>query len=285
MLPLLSMDFGGHRKCRGLQVVPGIRYLILPGLYLGGCAMLAAPPERVIESVLPGLVYNRSCTSTVALQNLADQSVALEIEAHHGSGALAPVAGLAGMSVRLAPGQQGSYKLQMEEETTTGWVKVRERIPSSRASTAVAVSGTTECHDGNELRIAGRDVAYPSQNPWFSGEIADMRGEVILLVNTAEHAARAHACYSAGNLFSVPTAGLPGAELRRICSNTVDVQIPPFGSREFPVEREGNVHFSLRTEGESVVLQGLRALDAAVKIYAVDSTITFGEEVPGSSRR
>ncbi len=185
------------------------------------------------------------------------------------------------MLVHLAPGQLGNYKLQMEEETTTGWVKVRERISSPRVSTAVAVSGTTECRDGNELRIAGRDVAYPSENPWFSGEIAEMKGEVILLVNTSGHVARAHACYSAGNLYSVPTPGLPGAELRRICSNTVDVQIPPFGSREFPVEREGNLHFSLRTEGESVVLQGLRALDAAVKIYTVDSTITFGEEVSG----
>jgi hypothetical protein len=248
---------------------------------LGAWTILAAPPERVIESILPALVYNRSCTSTVALENLADQPVALEIEAHHGSGALAPLAGQSGMLIHLAPGQQGNYKLQIEEETTTGWVKVRERIPTSRVSTAIAVSGTTECREGNELRIAGREVAFPSQDPWFSGEIAEMRDEIILLVNTSGHAARAHACYSAGNLYSVPTAGLPGSELRRICSNTVDVQVPPFGSREFPVEREGNLHFSLRTEGESVVLQGLHALDRAVRIYSVDSTITFGEEVGG----
>jgi hypothetical protein len=251
----------------------------LPALYLGACAMVAAPPERVIESVLPGLVYNRGCTSTVALENLADKPVALEIEAHQGTGALVPLSGLRGMLVHLAPGQQGTYKLQIEDETTTGWVKVRERISSPAVSTTIAVSGTTECRDGNEVRIAGRDVAYPSRNPWFSGEIADMRGEVILVVNTSEHPARAHACYSAGNLYSVPTAGQPGAELRPICSNTVDVQIPPFGSREFPVEHEGNLHFSLQTAGESVVLQGLRALDAAVEIYTVDSTITFGEEV------
>jgi len=237
-----------------------------------------------MESVLPGLVYNHTCTSTVALQNLADQPVALEIEAHHGTGALAPLAGLTGMSVHLAPGQQSSYKVQIEEETTTGWVKVRERIPAPRTSTAVAVSGTTECHDGNELRVAGRDVAFPSRNPWFSGEIADMPGEVILLVNTSGRVARAYACYSAGNLYSVPTAAGPPGELRRICSNTVDVQIPPFGSREFPVQREGNRHFSLRTEGDSVVLQGLRALDAAVKIYTVDSTITFGEEVSSGGK-
>ena len=265
-------------------VVPLVRSLYLPALWLSACALVAAPPERVIESVLPALVYNRACTSTVALENLADKPVALEIEAHQGTGALVPLSGLRGMLVHLAPGQQGIYKLQMDDETTTGWVKVRERISSPALSTAIAVSGTTECRDGNELRIAGRDVAYPSRNPWFSGEIADMRGEVILLVNTSDRPARAHACYSAGNLYSVPTAGLPGAELRRICSNTVDVQIPPFGSREFPVEREGNRHFALRTEGESVVLQGLRASDAAVRIYTVDSTITFGEEVGGGKR-
>jgi hypothetical protein len=205
----------------------------------------------------------------------------LEVEAHQGSGALVPLSGQRGMQVHLAAGQQGTYKLQIEEETTTGWIKVREHLSSPQISTAIAVSGTTECHDGNELRVAGRDVSYPSRNPWFSGEIAEMRGEIILLVNTSEHPARAHACYSAGNLYSVPIAGRPGADLKRICSNTVDVQIPPFGSREFPVEREGNQHFSLQTEGESVVLQGLRALDAAVKIYTVDSTITFGEEIGG----
>ena len=247
-------------------------------LCLGETALLAAPPPRVLESVLPGLVYNHVCTSSVALRNLADQPVMVDFEAHQGTGALAPVTGLAGMQVRLAPGEQGSYKLQIEGETTTGWVKIRERISPPQISTAIAVSGTTECQDGNELRVAPRALAYPSRDPWFSGNIAEMPGEVILMVNTSEHPARAHACYSAGNLFSVPNAGPPG-ELRRICSNTVDVQIPPFGSREFPVEREGNRHFSLRTEGESVVLQGLRALDAAVKVYTVDSTITFGEEV------
>ena len=245
--------------------------------------MFGAPPERILESVLPGLVYNRLCTSSVMLQNLADKPVALEIEGHEGSGALAPITGLAGMQVRLAPGQQNSYKLQIEDETATGWVKVRERISPPQVSPTVAIRGTTECHEGNELRVAPRELSYASRDPWFSGDIAEMPGEVILMVNTSERPARAHACYSAGNLFSVPGAGPPG-ELRRICSYTVDLQIPPFGSREFPVEREGNRHFSLRTEGESVVLQAMRALDAAVKIFTVDSSVTFGEEVTGARR-
>lgn len=258
--------------------MPRLRHRFVLALCLTPWVLPAAPPVHIIESVLPGLVYTRACTSTVALQNLADKPVDLEIEAHQGSGALAPIAGLAGMQVHLAPGQQGNYKLQIDEETSTGWVKVRERISPPQISTAVAVKGTTECQEGNELRVAPRELSYASRDPWFSGDIAEMPGEVILMVNTSDHPARAHACYSAGNLYSVPNTGAPG-ELRRICSNTVDVQIPPFGSREFPVEREANRHFSLRTEGESVVLQGLRALDAAVKIYTVDSSITFGEEV------
>ena len=126
----------------------------------------------------------------MAVRNLADKPVALEIEAHQGTGALVPLAGLPGMQVHLDPGQQGSYKLQIEDETRTGWVKVRERISSPGLSTAVAVSGTTECQDGNELRMAGRDVAYPSQSPWFSGDIAEMPGEVILMVNTSDRPAR-----------------------------------------------------------------------------------------------
>jgi hypothetical protein len=241
-------------------------------------AMIAAAADRVIESVVPGLVYNRVCTSTVVLQNLADRPVAVDIEAHQGSGALAPLAGLTGMRVRLAPGQQSSYRLQIDDDTNTGWVKIREKISPPQISAALAIKGTMECQARDELRVVPRIPAFASRDPWFSGDVSEMPGEVILMVNASDRPAQAHACYSAGNLFSVPNLNPPG-ELRRICSNTVDVQIPPFASREFPVEREGNRHFSLRTEGESVVLQGLRALDAAVKIYTVDSTITFGEEV------
>jgi len=44
------------------------------------------------------------------------------------------------------------------------------------------------------------------------------------------------------------------------------------------VEHEGNSHFSMKTEGDAIVLQMLRPLETGVKIYSVDSTIKFGGE-------
>jgi hypothetical protein len=50
------------------------------------------------------------------------------------------------------------------------------------------------------------------------------------------------------------------------------------------VEREGNSYFSLKTRGDSVVLQMLRPASEGVRIYIVDSTIKFGGEVPDGKR-
>ena len=61
------------------------------------------------------------------------------------------------------------------------------------------------------------------------------------------------------------------------CASTL-VRIPPFASRQFPVEHEGNSHFSMKTQGDAIVLQMLRPLETGVKIYSVDSTIKFGGE-------
>jgi hypothetical protein len=44
------------------------------------------------------------------------------------------------------------------------------------------------------------------------------------------------------------------------------------------VEHEGNSHFSMKTQGDAIVLQMLRPLETGVKIYSVDSTIKFGGE-------
>jgi hypothetical protein len=253
----------------------------LPFLFPFVAVAVAAPPtERLMESVLPALAYGVSCSSTVLLQSLTDTPVMVEVEGHRGSGALVPMAGHANLTTQLDPGQQVTYKLEIEEETTTAWVKVREKIPATRAGPVVALSGTTECRAGDQLRVASRQVAYPMRNPWFSSEITDLRGAVVTLINTSEKAARASVCYSAGNLYSVPSAAQPSSDLQPLCSANSDVQIPPFGTREFPVEHGGNSHFSLKTNGQAIVLQMLRPADSSLRIYTVDSTIQFGEEVP-----
>jgi hypothetical protein len=110
------------------------------------------------------------------------------------------------------------------------------------------------------------------------------RSEVISLINTSENAALASACYSSGSFFSVPTERRP-PEFVPLCSSAIDVQIAPFGSRQFPLDHGGNSHFSLKTRGEAIVLQMLRPSDSRVNLFAVDSTITFGSEAPASQNR
>ncbi len=251
---------------------------ILPFL-LGVVGALAADRERVVESVLPSLDYGGTCWSSIDLQNLGDREVTVEIEPHRASGGLVALAGRKQLTFRLAAGERESYRLEIQEETGRAWVKIRERISSPQLASVIAVNGRAECVEGNNLRSTPREVAYPTRSPWFSGDIEEMPGNVISLVNTSEFAAQASLCYSAGNLYSLPS-GVHGTapELTPICSASFDVQIPPFASRQFPVEHEGNSHFSMKTQGEAIVLQMLRPLETGVKIYSVDSTIKFGAE-------
>ena len=92
-------------------------------------------------------------------------------------------------------------------------------------------------------------------------------------------AALASLCYSVGTLFSVPGETAASRELKPVCTTAFDVQVPPFGTRDFPVEREGNSYFSLKTRGDSVVLQMLHPSNEGVRIYIVNSSIKFGGEV------
>jgi hypothetical protein len=242
-------------------------------LALAATSPASEPQERIVESVLPALAYGPSCWSGLDLHNLGDRPVILEVEAHRDSGALVPLVGHPQVIVRLNPGQSASYRLEIQDETGDAWVKIREQVPSPRLWPVVAVSGTSECVANNQLHTTARQVAYPTRNPWFSGEVSEMPGNVIALANTSERAAKVSLCYSAGNLYSAPSQKI--TQLTPICSNFIEVQIPPFGARQFPVERDGNSDFSLKTQGEAIVLEMLRPVATGVKIYTVDSTIKF----------
>ena len=226
-----------------------------------------------MTSVIPSLAYGRTCSSTMQLRNLSDRTVTVDVEGHRESGALVSLAGLPGTTVHLEPHGKMSYKLDIEEETTAAWAKVRETVAAAGFAPVVSISASTECVIGNQLRTAARGVAYPTRNPWFAGDVAEMQGNLISLINTSESAVRATACYSSGGLYSV--AGTP---LQPICNASVDVQIPPFNSRQFPVSRESNSHLSLKTQGNAIVLEMLRPLGENLRIYAVDSSIKFGDE-------
>lgn len=233
-----------------------------------------------MQSIVPWLDSNSSCWSAVQLQNLGDRKVAAEVEAHKNTGALTPLVGHAGIQVHLSAGEHADYKLQLPEESTGAWVRVRETVPEPQLSPVLAVSGVTEClTDTNELRTTVREVASPVRNPWFSGDVSHGDDGIIALINTSENPAQVWGCYSAGVLYSVPHGDQPAPELTPVCSETIDELVPPFGSEQFPVSRGGNSRFSLTTQGDAIVLQMLRPARSSIKVYQVDSTITFGKEV------
>jgi hypothetical protein len=240
----------------------------------------ALAESRVVESIVPWLAYNSACWSAVELRNLGNREVRAEVEAHKSSGALAPLVGQNGIEVRLGAGERAAYKLQLTEDTSAAWVRVRETVPEPKLSPVLAVSGSTECVASAELRTTVREVAWPTRNPWFSGEVKSGDDGMMALINASERPVRVAGCYSSGILYSVPRNDRPTSEMTPVCSGTIDELIPPFGSRQFPVSREGNSHFSLTTHGDSIVLQMLRPAGSSVKVYRVDSTVTFGKEVP-----
>src|ERR1700749_4313936 len=81
------------------------------------CAVVVHGQERAVESILPELVYGAKCASSIEVRNLGEQAAVIEVEGHRASGALVPLAGRSGNTVRLAAGERGSYKLEIAEET------------------------------------------------------------------------------------------------------------------------------------------------------------------------
>ena len=228
--------------------------------------------------MLPSLEYSPACTSSIELRNLGDRSVRVGVEAHRGSGALVPLSGHSGVNFELLPLDTETFKLAVEGAPDAGWIKVRETVPAG-AAPVIAVKGTTECVVGDQLRRVVRDVAFPTESPWYSGDVGSLQGSEISLINTTDAAVTARGCYSSGSLFSDPSQRA-SAELAPVCSSSFHVQIPPYGTRRFPVQQENSSHFSIHTQGCAIVLEMLRAVDASVRLYKVDSTIQFGSEVP-----
>jgi hypothetical protein len=242
--------------------------------------ILAQTQERVVESIVPWLVYNSDCSSAVELQNLGDRESPAEVEAHKSSGALVPLVGHSGNSMRLSAGEHAEYRLQIAGETDGAWVLIREKIPSSQRAPVLAVSGVTECAAGEKLNSTVREVAWPIRNPGYSSDVKHGDDGIIALINASERPVSVWGCYSSGSLYSVPRNDRQ-SELMPLCSDRINEWVPPYGTRQFPVTRGGNSHFSLSTRGDAIVLQMLRPAATGAKAYKVDSTITFGEEVPG----
>jgi len=241
-------------------------------------ALPACAQDRTIDRVLPALAVGKACTSSIQLQNLGERPATLAVEAYDENGALVALKGQTAIAVELAPRERKTYRLELPDETLGAWVRVRETLAAAEFSPVVTVSGSTECVAGNELRTVAREVAFPMRNPWFEGDVSELPGDLLAVVNASARPATASLCYSAAIFYSVPD-GRRGGELTPVCTASFAVQIPPFSARQFPVEREGSSRFALRARGAAVVLQMLKPQGDHVRIYAVDSSIKFGGEV------
>jgi hypothetical protein len=247
-----------------------LRYSLL----LAVSALCAGQP-RVIESVLPGLEYSAACASSIELSNLSRRPVRVAVEGHYATGGLAPLSGHDGMQVELAA--LGRVSLRLESASGAAWAKMREMVAAGE-SAVVAVRGSTECLVGEQVRTMGREAAFATTNPWFAGDVTELPESEVALINTSEAAVTATGCYSSGTLVAQG-----GGELEPVCSSSFRVQIPPFGSREFPVRAGESTHFSIRTQGRGIVLRMMRPVEPSVRLFRVDSTIQFGGEAPGAA--
>ena len=200
-------------------------------------ALPVCAQQRTIDRVLPALAAGKDCTSAIQLQNRGERTVTVAVEAYGENGALVALTGHPAIAVELAPHERETSRLQLPDETTGAWVRVRETPAAAPFSSVVTVSGSTECMAGNELRTVAREVAFPMRNPWFEGDVSELAGDVLAVVNTSAQPATVSLCYSAAAFYSVPD-GRRGGELTPVCTASLAVQVPPFSARQFPVEQK-----------------------------------------------
>jgi hypothetical protein len=250
---------------------------LLLAVCTGGFAT-GAGQERLLVSVLSPLAYGPNCWSSVELQNLAARDVAVTVEGHKGSGALVALAGSPSVSVTIAPARKITLRLQVPgEESPEGWVRVSEAVPPDAPGPVIAVSGQTECVASDQLTTVPQTVAFPTSNPWLTTDVKNLRGRVVMILNTSNDAATAKACYSSGTTASRPRENGAGGDPFSVCTETALMQIPPFGTRTVPLVREGNTQFSIETRGRALVLRVLVPQSGGMKRYTVDSTVKFGQ--------
>ncbi len=251
---------------------------ILVGLLLASSQAGAAPRAAgtVFVSILLPLSYGERCWSSVALHNVRDQAVDVEVEAHDGSGALVALEGAPTIPLHLAAGQKMSLRLQVDgQESAEAWIKVTERGAGAGAGTGVAVSGSSECAAENQLTTVPGAVAFPSRDPWLEGDIEELQGKFVLVLNAGATAAAVGVCYSNGSQVEVPGRRGGGGEAKPVCRSMRSIHLPPYALALLPVERDGSSNLTVRTAGAELVLQVLKPRPGKTRLFTVDSSIVF----------
>ena len=171
---------------------------------LASAALPTSAQPRPVDRILPALAASKACASVIQLQDLGERPVALAVEAYTEDGALVALKGHPAIAVDLAPRQRESYRLELPGETSGAWVRVREMPAAEPFSSVVTVSGYTECVVGDELRSVARQVAFPMRDPWYGGDVSELPGDLLAMVNATAEPATAFLCYSGAAFYSVP---------------------------------------------------------------------------------
>ncbi len=250
---------------------------LLLGLLAWAAAGAAPGEERTaFVSVLIPLTYGERCWLTVSLENLRTQAVEVEVQGHDGSGALVGLEGAPTIPLVLEAGQKASLRLQVDgQESAEAWVKVTERGAGASLAPGVAVSGTSECTARDEITTVPGAVAFPSRNPWLEGDVEELQGKMVLVLNSDATAAAVRVCYSNGSQVEMPAERGRGGGTMPVCRLTRSIHLPPYGLELLPVERDGSTRLTVRTTGAALVLEVLKPRPGKTRVFTVDSSIVF----------
>ena len=228
--------------------------------------------ERGFSVVLPELQYSRHCSSEITLHNPSLRFVDADVVGHKSTGALVPLLDRRTNRIRLRPSER--IRTRLEVENDTAWAEVMELVPSPRLQPVLAISGLTECLDGNELLTTAREIVPPAANPDFTLDREDrsLKGMVLLVINASSRRAQWTACYSAGH-----TVSNGSGVMVPLCSQTLGRTLAPYQSSRLEVSVEGNPLTKFRAVGPAIAIQILAPSAPQVQMFKVESGIRFDE--------
>ncbi|HEY3741958.1 MAG TPA: hypothetical protein VGL53_19035, partial [Bryobacteraceae bacterium] len=168
-------------------------------LLLWGVSIPAAAQERAFSVVLPEMQYSHHCSSEIELHNTSPRFVDVDVIGRKSTGAIVGLRDRKTNRLRLSPGERVPLRLEVQNEIA--WAQIVETVPHPRLQPVLAISGFTECLNGNERLSEPREIASPSSNPHFSldpASVSGRTGTVLLIINASAAHVSWSACYSAG---------------------------------------------------------------------------------------
>lgn len=240
-------------------------------LLLWGVSNPAAAQERAFSVVLPELQYSRHCSSEIDLHNTSPRFVDVDIVGHKSTGAIRGLLDRKTNRLRLNPGERVALRLDVQNESA--WAQIVETVPHPRLNPVLAISGFTECLNGNELLSQPREIASPARDPHFSldpASVSGRSGTVLLIINASAAHVSWSACYSAGTEVSNGKG-----EMTSLCSQTLESTLAAYQSCRLATSIDGKPLIRFRARGPAVAMQILTPSSLELQLFKVESTIHF----------